>query len=241
MVTEKTIRIEYSEYSPEPFKAQELVDSAAEIVGKRLPGFDISAIKDNDEKTFGLLCNGVTASILWFDDPEKQNHLRRLNPRNFNDLLVFNTLYKPSSSGSMSALERFIEWRWNPDSIVSPDPSLDEILLPTCGVFVFYEQITKAIQIIAGYDPDHSDALRKYMCKEKKKELAAELESFISRAIGNGYSREHAEELFEYLHRHVKHCMKRVYAAAHAMIAYRSAYLKAHFPEEFAATINSRT
>ena len=141
----------------------------------------------------------------------------------------------------MDEAEKYIEWRWNPKSIISPDSSLDEILRPTCGVFVFYEQITRAIQIIAGYDPDHSDALRKYMCKEKKKELASELETFVSGAIGKGYSREHAEELFEYLHRHVKHCMKRSYSAAHAMIAYRSAYLKAHFPEEFAAAVNSRT
>ena len=79
------------------------------------------------------------------------------------------------------------------------------------------------------------------MCKEKKKELADELETFVCGAIKNGYSPEHAEELFENLHRHVKHCMKRAYAAAHAMIAYRSAYLKAHFPEEFAAAVNSRT
>ena len=241
MLTEKTIRIEYSEYCPEPFRAQELVESVAEIVRKRLPDFDITAIEDNDEKAFALLCSGDTSSILWFDDPEKQDYLRRLKPKNFNDLLVFNTLYKPASSGSMSALERIIEWRWHSESIVSPDSSLDEILKPTFGVFVFYEQITQAIQIIAGYDPDHSDALRKYMCKEKKKELASELESFVSSAIGNGYSREQAEELFEYLHRHVKHCMKRAYAAAHAIIAYRAAYLKAHFPEEFAAAVNSRT
>ena len=79
------------------------------------------------------------------------------------------------------------------------------------------------------------------MCKEKKKELAVELETFVSRAIGNGYSREKAEAVFDFLHRHVKHCMKRVYAAATAMIIYRSAYLKAHFPEEFAAALKSRT
>ena len=241
MITEKTIRIEYSEYFPEPFMAQELVDITSQIVRNRLPDFDITSIQDDDVETLTLLCEGDTKSILWFCDPEKQSYLKKLNPKSFNDLLVFNTLYKPSSSGSMSDLEKYIEWRWNPKSIISPDSSLDEILRPTCGVFVFYEQITRAIQIIAGYDPDHSDALRKYMCKEKKKELASELETFVSGAIGKGYSREHAEELFEYLHRHVKHCMKRSYSAAHAMIAYRSAYLKAHFPEEFAAAVNSRT
>ena len=241
METGETIRIEYSEYCPKPFKAQELVVFATEIVRKRLPGFDITAIEDNDEKTFGLLCNGDTDSILWFDDSEKQNYLRRLNPKDFNDFLVFSTLYKPSSSGAMVALERFIEWRWHPELIISPDPSLNEILKSTCGVFVFYEQITQAIQKIAGYDSDQADALRKYMCKEKTKELATELETFGCGAIGNGYSREQAEALFEYLHRHVKHCMKRAYAASHAMIAYRSAYLKVHFPEEFAAAVNSRT
>ena len=212
MHIEKTIRLEYSEYCPEPFEAQELVDAAAENVSMRLPDFDITAIHDDDEETLRLLCEGDTSSVLWCDDSEKQNYLRRLNPKNFNDFLVFSTLYMPSSSGTMAALERFIEWRWHPESIISADPSLDEILKPTCGVFVFYEQITQAIQIIAGYDPDHSDALRKYMCKEKMRELAFELEAFVSGAIGKGYSQGHAEVLFEYLHRHVKHCMKRSYS-----------------------------
>ena len=247
MLTEKTIRIDFNEYCPEPFKAQELVDSVAELVMKSLPDFDITAIQDNDEKAFDLLCNGDTSSILWFDDPRKQAALRRFSPKDFNAFLTFNMLYDLTMSDPClrpdknPLFDTFIEWRWHPESIISPDLSLDEILRPTCGVFVFYEQINHAIQIIAGYDSDHSDALRKIMCKEKKKELAFGLETFVSGAIGNGYSRKHAEELFEYLHCHVKHCMKRVYAAAHAMIAYRTAYLKAHFPEEFAAVVNSRT
>ncbi len=241
MITEKTIRIEYSEYCPEPFMAQELVDIASQIVRNRLPDFDITSIQDDDVETLTLLCEGDARSILWFCDPEKQSYLKKLNPKSFNDLLVFNTLYKPSSSGSMSDLERFIEWRWHPELITSIDPSIDEILKPTCGVFVFYEQITQAIRIVASYDSDHSDALRKFMCKGKKKELAVELETFVSGAIGNGYSREKAEAVFDFLHCHVKHCMKRVYAAATAMIIYRSAYLKAHFPEEFAAALKSRT
>lgn len=241
MITEKTIRIEYYDYCPEPFMAQELVYSAAELVRKHISDFDITSIQDDDAETLTLLCEGDTRSILWFCDPEKQSYLKKMNPKSFNDLLVFNTLYNPSSSGSMSALERFIEWRWHPESISSMDPSIDEILKPTCGVFVFYEQITQAIRIVAGYDSDHSDALRKFMCQGKKKELAVELETFVSGAIGNGYSREKAETVFDFLHRHVKHCMKRIYAAATAMIIYRSAYLKAHFPEEFAAALKSRT
>ena len=247
MITEKTIRIEYYDYFPEPFMAQELVYSAAELVRKHISDFDITTIQDNDEKAFDLLCNGDTSSILWFNNPEKKAALRRLSPRDFNDFLAFNTLYELTMSGfhqtpdSRSILEQFVEWRWHPESITSIDPSIDEILKPTCGVFVFYEQITQAIRIVAGYDSDHSDALRKFMCKEKKKELAVELETFVSGAIGNGYSREKAETVFDFLHRHVKHCMKRVYAAATAMIIYRSAYLKAHFPEEFAAALKSRT
>ena len=88
--------------------AQELVDITSQIVRNRLPDFDITSIQDDDVETLTLLCEGDTKSILWFCDPEKQSYLKKLNPKSFNDLLVFNTLYKPSSSGSMSDLEKYI-------------------------------------------------------------------------------------------------------------------------------------
>ena len=237
MVTEQTIRIENNEYLEDVIEAQALVDDVVELVRKKHADFDILAIQDDDSETFELLCEGDTSSILWFDNTEKQKNLRRLPPKDFNDLLVFNALY--SSVFTQSAIDQFIAWRRNPESIVSLDPSLDEILRPTFGLFVFYEQVVQAIQIFAGFESVHAEHLRKLMCKDRWSELSIEQDAFVVGAMAIGHTEDHARNVFRILHDNVKDCKKRVYWAAYTMISYRLAYLKAHYPVEFAAAVNS--
>ena len=237
MVAEQTIRIENNENLEDVIEAQALVDDVVRLVRNKHADFDILAIQDDDRETFELLCEGDTSSLLWFDDSEKQKNLRHLGPKDFNDLLVFNALY--SSVFTQSVLEQFIVWRRNPESIISLDPSFDEVLRPTFGLFVFYEQVVQAIQIFAGFDSVHAEHLRKLMCKDRRSELSIELDAFVAGAMATGHTEEQAINVFRILRSNVKDCKKRVYWAAYTMISYRLAYLKAHYPVEFAAVVNS--
>lgn len=213
-------------------KTLTLIDHAIELIRKKKPQFDITRIPDNDPQTMEMLCEGKSDCVFQFESKGMQDVLRNAKPRTIDDLVALNALYRP---GPMQFIDKFVEGKHNPDSITYPDPSLEELLKPTYGVIVYQEQVMKAAQIIAGYTLGQADILRRIMGKKKKEALAAELEKFIAGAVANGHTKEHAEEIFHILEPFAGYGFNKSHAVAYTMIAYRTAYLKSHYPVEFLA------
>ena len=213
-------------------KTLTLIDHAVELIRKREPDFDITKIPDNDKQTMDMLCAGQSDCVFQFESKGMQDVLRNAKPHTIDDLVALNALYRP---GPMQFIDKFVEGKHKPETITYPDPSLEELLKPTYGVIVYQEQVMKAAQIIAGYTLGQADILRRIMGKKKKEALAAELEKFIAGAIANGHTKEHAEEIFHILEPFAGYGFNKSHAVAYTMIAYRTAYLKAHYPVEFMA------
>lgn len=213
-------------------KTLTLIDHAVELVRQKNGAFDITRIPDNDPETMAMLRRGNSSLVFQFESRGMQDILRKAAPTGIDDLVALNALYRP---GPMQFIEKFIEGRHHPEKITYPDPALEELLKPTYGVIVYQEQVMKAAQIIAGYSLGQADILRRIMGKKKKEALAAELEKFIAGAMANGHSREHAEEIFHILEPFAGYGFNKSHAVAYTMIAYRTAYLKAHYPAEFMA------
>lgn len=213
-------------------KTLTLIDHAVELVRQRVPEFDITRVPDNDPKTMTMLQNGDSSLVFQFESKGMQDVLKKAVPVGIDDLVALNALYRP---GPMQFIEKFIEGRHHPEKITYPDPALEDLLKPTYGVIVYQEQVMKAAQIIAGYSLGQADILRRIMGKKKKEALAAELEKFIAGAVAKGYSKEHAEEIFHILEPFAGYGFNKSHAVAYTMIAYRTAYLKAHYPAEFLA------
>lgn len=213
-------------------KTLTLIDHAEELIRRQQPDFDILKVPDNDEKTFDMLDSGDSDCVFQFESRGMQDILRKASPRCMEELVALNALYRP---GPMQFIENYIKGKGDPSSIVYPDPSLKDLLKPTYGVIVYQEQVMKAAQIIAGYTLGQADNLRRIMGKKKKEKLAEELVKFVDGAMAKGHSKEHAEEIFHILEPFAGYGFNRSHAVAYSVIAYRTAYLKAHHPVEFMA------
>ena len=196
--------------------------------------FDIDKISPNDEKSFELFCKGETAAFFQFESAGMQKILRQARPNRIEDLVALNALYRP---GPMANIPQFIEGKFNHNKITYPDPCLKDILEETYGVIVYQEQVMQVAQKIAGYTLGQADILRRAMGKKKREILDKEKKPFIEGAVKNGFSREHADTIFEILAPFAGYGFNKSHAAAYSVLAYQTAYLKANFPLEFMAAI----
>lgn len=215
-------------------KTLTVIKHAQQLINKR-PGFenfDANSVSETDEKTFKLFCNGQTSAIFQFESPGMQKVLRQAQPQKIEDLVALNALYRP---GPMDYIPTFIEGKFNPDKIKYPDPCLQDILEETYGVMVYQEQVMQVAQRIAGYSLGGADMLRRAMGKKKPEVMVAEKEKFIAGAVKNGFTAEHAGDIFEIMVPFAGYGFNKSHAAAYSVVAYRTAYLKANFPAEFIA------
>lgn len=213
-------------------KTLTLIDHTVELIRKRVPDFDILKAPDNDKKTLDMLALGNSDCVFQFESKGMQDVLKRAKPSSIEEMVALNALYRP---GPMQFIDTYIKGKENPSLISYPDPALEELLKPTFGVIVYQEQVMKAAQIIAGYSLGQADNLRRIMGKKKKDKLAEELVKFVNGAVANGYTEEHAKEIFHILEPFAGYGFNKSHAVAYTIIAYRTAYLKAHFPVEFMA------
>lgn len=221
-------------------KTLTLLKNAQNLVRQRggeLAHFDIEKIPKNDSKTYTMLGEGKSSGVFQFESPGMQNTLKKARPERIEDLLALNALYRP---GPMAYIDQFISSKFNPSSIKYPDPKLKSILEETYGVIVYQEQVMQVAQIIAGYSLGQADILRRAMGKKKADVIAQEREHFITGAVANGFNADHAGKIYDILVPFAGYGFNKSHAAVYAILAYRTAYLKANFPEEFmAATLTN--
>ena len=190
----------------------------------------------DDPKTFELYQKGETVATFQFESDGMQKYLRQLKPTNIEDLIAMNALYRP---GPMDNIPTFIDRKHGKQPIDYEHPKLEPILRNTYGIMVYQEQVMQIAQAIAGYSLGEADLLRRAMGKKKKEIMEAERSKFVERAIQQGVQKEIAEKIFDTMAKFAEYGFNKSHAAAYSVLAYQTAYLKAHFPHEYMAAVLS--
>jgi len=200
--------------------------------GGEYADFSVETVPETNELTFKMLSEGKSFEVFQFESDGMQNVLKRAKPSSIEDLIALNALYRP---GPMDNIPKFIDSKNGRQAISYPDPSLEEILKETYGVIVYQEQVMQVARIIAGYSMGQADLLRRAMGKKKKEILDKEKVPFLEGAARQGYSQARAGEIYDMLAPFADYGFNKSHAAGYAVLAYRTAYLKANFPGEFMA------
>lgn len=192
----------------------------------------------DDQKTFDLLCNGDTTGVFQLESSGLKDVLRRLKPETFEDIIAVNALYRPGPLGS-GMVDDFIERRHGRQKIKYLLPELEPILKETYGVIVYQEQVMKIASTIGQYSLGEADILRRAMGKKKAEVMEEQRKIFVSRAQEQKFDVKKAGELFDLMAYFAGYGFNKSHSAAYGMIAYQTAYLKAHYPAEFMACLIS--
>lgn len=217
-------------------KTLSLIRYAEEIINKHKEEnaevFLTANVSETDDKTFDLFCNGDSVAVFQFESPGMQKILRQAKPRKLEELVALNALYRP---GPMDYIPQYIDGKWKPETVHYPDPCLENILKETYGVMVYQEQVMQVSQKIAGFSLGGADMLRRAMGKKKPEVLMGKKKEFIEGALKQGFTEQHADEIFEIMIPFAGYGFNKSHAAAYSVLAYRTGWLKANYPAEFMA------
>lgn len=210
---------------------------------------DISSINYNDPKVFKLIGEGKTEGVFQFESAGMKQFMKELKPSSLEDVIAGVALYRP---GPMDQIPRYVRNKNNPTSIEYTHPRLESILKVTYGCMIYQEQVMQIVRDLAGYSLGRSDLVRRAMSKKKTEVMRQERENFIHGitdengsivvpgVVRNGMDEASAHRIFDEMMEFAKYAFNKSHAAAYAVIAYQTAWLKAYYPVELmAATLNS--
>jgi DNA polymerase-3 subunit alpha len=197
---------------------------------------DIEKIPLNDQATYQLCSEGKTTGVFQLESSGMKELLRRIRPEVFEDLVALVALYRPGPLGS-NMVDEFIAGKHGKAKTKYILSRLEPILKETYGVILYQEQVMKIAQIVANYTLAEADELRKAIGKKKIEVMGKHKDRFIVGAIENGVGSKTAEKLFMLIDKFGGYGFNKSHSAAYAMIAYQTAYLKAHFPVQFMAAL----
>jgi DNA polymerase-3 subunit alpha len=218
-------------------KTLTLIDDAlASIAGVTGTRPDLDTLLLDDASVYELFCKARTAGVFQFESEGMRNILRRLKPDRFEDLVAINALYRPGPIGG-GLIDDFIKRRHGKVKVEYPHPLLAAILEETYGVIVYQEQVMQIASAMAGYSLGEADILRRAMGKKKKEVMAAEREKFIERSTRQGVASADAGKVFDQMEYFAGYGFNKSHSAAYALVAYRTAWLKAHYPVHFMAAL----
>jgi DNA polymerase-3 subunit alpha len=200
--------------------------------GGEYSNFNVEDAPENDKATFEMLGEGNSFEVFQFESAGMQTMLKQVKPTSIEDLIALNALFRP---GPMKYIPLFRDSKYGRIPIAYPDPSLEKILKETYGVIVYQEQVMEVARIIAGYSIGQADNFRKAMGKKKKEIIEKQKVPFLEGARKQGYSEQDASRIFDILAPFAGYGFNKSHSAAYAIVAYHTAYLKAHFPAEFMA------
>ena len=208
--------------------------------------FDIEKIPYEDKETYEMLGRGDTDGVFQLESAGMRKVLIDLGPENLEDIIAVISLYRP---GPMQSIPRFIAGKKDPGSVKYLSPILEKSLDVTYGCMVYQEQVMQIVRDVAGYSLGRSDMVRRAMAKKKKEEMDKEKKVFVDGAVdeaGNvvvpgavrlGTSAEVALQIFSEMETFAQYAFNKSHAAAYAVVAFETAYLKCHYPVEFLAAI----
>ena len=211
-----------------------IIHDAETQIHENQPDFDIEKIPLDDPETFRLISSGKTSGVFQLESGGMRQMLTTLMPERLDDIIAAIALYRP---GPMDSIPRFVECRHHPEKVVYDSPLLEPILRSTYGCVVYQEQVMSIFREVAGYTFGHADIVRRAMSKKKASVLMAEQENFVRGATERGVPEETAVKLFADMESFANYAFNKSHAAAYAVICYRSAYLKQHYPREYFAAL----
>ncbi len=207
-----------------------LTKATETLVQNRGISLDLQHIPLDDVKTFELLSSGETQGIFQLESTGMRRYIKELKPTSFSDIAAMVALYRP---GPMEQISTFIKAKQGITPIHYPHPILEKILEETYGVIVYQEQVLLIAQALAGYSLGQADIFRKAMGKKIPAVMKKEKRNFIAGAKKNGISTELAEEVFSLIEPFAGYAFNKAHSVSYALIAYRTAYLKANYPVEY--------
>jgi DNA polymerase-3 subunit alpha len=220
-------------------------DYILESKGKNI---DFNEIGYENTDAYNLIGEGDTDAVFQLESPGMKKFMRDLKPNNLEDIIAGISLYRP---GPMDSIPKYIYNKTNPDKITYKDKLLEPILKVTHGTIIYQEQVMQIVQQLAGFSLGQADIVRRAMSKKNSDEMARQKTKFIfgchengeniEGAIFRGVSETAAAEIFDEMESFAKYAFNKSHAAAYAVVAYQTAYLKKFYPNEFlAAVLNNR-
>ena len=216
------------------------------MIKKIQPSFSAENIPFDDKDTLRMLGKGLSNGVFQFESEGMKSVLRRFVPESLEDLIAIISLYRP---GPMDSISKYIHNRHNPKDVKYATELLEPILKVTYGCIVYQEQVMQIFRDLAGYSLGRADIVRRAMAKKKKDVLEHERNAFIygekneignvicDGAVNRGVDENTAKNLFDEISAFSSYAFNKSHAAAYAVIAYRTAYLKCHFPVEYFAAL----
>ncbi|WP_106639171.1 DNA polymerase III subunit alpha [Allosphingosinicella vermicomposti] len=213
-------------------KTLSVLQKAVQMLGKRGISVDLDRLEWDDEEVYKLLQRGETVGVFQLESEGMRRTLAAVKPTNFEDIIALVSLYRP---GPMDNIPTFGARKNGREPIEYPHPLLEGVLKETYGIFVYQEQVMQAAQVLAGYSLGEADLLRRAMGKKIKAEMDAQRERFVSGCAAHQITPAKANELFDLIDKFAGYGFNKSHAAAYALVAYQTAWLKAHHPVEFYA------
>ena len=217
-------------------KTLTVIDKTIKRLKSKKVELSISKIDHNDSNVFSMLSSGETTGLFQLESAGMREAIKQMKPNKFDDIIALVALYRP---GPMSNIPIYNDCK---NGIKEPDyihPTLKEILTPTYGIIIYQEQVMQIAQTLAGFTAGEADILRRAMGKKKKAELDKQKERFINGAIKNGIAKDVANFVFTKIEPFAQYGFNKSHAAAYALIAYQTAFLKTHYKEDFIAATMS--
>src|SRR6516162_7421857 len=207
---------------------------ARDLLAARGVALDLENLPLDDPRAYALLARGETVGVFQLEGAGVRDMLKKLRPDCFEDIIAVVSLYRP---GPMENIPRYIAVKHGEERADYPHPALEGILKETQGIMIYQEQVMQIAQLLAGYSLGNADLLRRAIGKKIPAEMEAQRQLFIEGAVGRGVDAGLADHIFDQMAKFAGYGFNKSHAAAYALVAYQTAYLKANYPVEFLAAL----
>ena len=217
-------------------KTLTVIDKTLKMLEKKGKIIDIKSINLSDQKVYESLSHGNTTGLFQLESTGMRESIKQMKPNKFDDIIALVALYRP---GPMSNIPIYNDCK---NGFRKPDyihPTLEPILKSTYGIIIYQEQVMQIAQILAGFSAGEADILRRAMGKKKRAELEKQKENFVNGAVKRGIKKDLANYIFTKIEPFAEYGFNKSHAAAYALIAYQTAFLKTYYKEEFIAAMMS--
>jgi DNA polymerase-3 subunit alpha len=211
-------------------KTLTVINKTQKLINKKYKDFKVQNINFEDTKVFDLLSSGKTVGLFQLESAGMREALIQMKPNHLEDIIALVALYRP---GPMSNIPTYNDCKHGKQSPDYLHPYLEQILKPTYGVIIYQEQVMQIAQKLSGFTAGEADILRRAMGKKKRAELEKQKQRFIEGAVKNKINKEVAASIFLKIEPFAEYGFNKSHAAAYAIIAYQTAYLKTYYPNEF--------
>ena len=223
-----------------------VIDNAVKAIRRREPDFNINEISHEEKRVYDMLSKGYTEGVFQLESAGMRNLLSSLKPEHLEDIIAAISLYRP---GPMDSIPKYLEYRAHPERIKYDHPLLENILKVTSGCVIYQEQVMQIVRDLAGYSLGRADLVRRAMSKKKADVMKKERQYFIygkpededgpaiDGCVKRGVDEETANRIFDDMMSFASYAFNKSHAAAYAIVAYQTAYLKALYPKEYMAAL----